>query len=435
MTSRHGANRGPPVSFNPMSSSFRSEFVRTLHERGFIHQCTHLDALDQRAAEGRIVGYIGFDLTADSLHVGSLFPLMLLRILQQTGHQPIVVLGGGTTKVGDPSGKDESRQLMTDERIAANKAKLQTIFDQFLTFGPDEALVVDNSEWLDELKYLDMLRSVGTHFTINRMMTFDSVKTRLEREQPLTFLEFNYMILQAYDFVELNKRYGCTLQMGASDQWGNIVNGVELHRRMVGREDEDDSLIGLTCPLLTDSQGKKMGKSAAGAVWLNPDRLSDFDFWQFWRNVDDADVVRFLRLFSELPSEEIDRLAALEGREINDAKKALATAVTALVRGHEAAETSARTAQETFEQGASSEGLPTIVVDLSEPVRVTDLLVKAGLADSNGAAKRLIQGGGVRVNDAKVADVQAAVSLSDLNDGVMKLSSGKKHHVLVRTSE
>ncbi|MBX3096023.1 MAG: tyrosine--tRNA ligase [Fimbriimonadaceae bacterium] len=416
-------------------AGFRSELMRTLDERGFIHQCTDPDGLDALALKGPITGYIGFDLTADSLHVGSLYPLMLLRILQQTGHRPIVLLGGGTTKVGDPSGKDASRQLLTPEQINANKEGLGSVFARFVSFGDGGAMMVDNSEWLDSLNYLQMLREVGRHFTINRMLTFDSVKARLEREQPLTFLEFNYMILQAYDFVELASRYGCRLQMGASDQWGNIINGVELHRRIQGDEDDKAALFGLTCPLLTDAQGNKMGKSAAGAIWLNADKLSHYDFWQYWRNVDDADVARFLRLFTELPAEEREKLSALSGSEVNEAKKVLATEITALVRGRDAAEEAARTAQETFELGTSSAGLPTVTVsqaDWDAGIRIVDLLVRCGLADSNGAAKRHLAGGAVRVNDERVDDSGSIYGASQSVEGAIKVSLGKKQHVLVK---
>lgn len=416
-------------------AGFRSELMRTLDERGFIHQCTDPEGLDALALKGPITGYIGFDLTADSLHVGSLYPLMMLRILQQTGHRPIVLLGGGTTKIGDPSGKDASRQLMTPEQIEANKRGLASIFARFIDFGEEQAILVDNSEWLDNLNYLQMLREVGRHFTINRMLTFESVKLRLEREQPLTFLEFNYMILQAYDFVELASRYGCRLQMGASDQWGNIVNGVELHRRIHGDEEDRAALFGLTCPLLTDAHGNKMGKSAAGAIWLNPEKLSHYDFWQYWRNVDDADVPRFLRLFTELPADEQRRLASLAGSEINEAKKVLATEITSLVRGREAAQEAAATAQQTFEMGVAAAGLPTITVpadEWSRGVRILELLVLAGLADSNGAAKRHVQSGAVRVNDQKVDNIQALFGAVDAVDGAIKVSLGKKQHVLVK---
>ncbi|PWC58902.1 tyrosyl-tRNA synthetase [Azospirillum sp. TSH7] len=410
-----------------------SEFLRTLQERGFIHQCTDLATLDERAAKGPIVAYIGFDCTADSLHVGSLLPIMMLRWLQKTGHKPIVLMGGGTTKIGDPSGKDEARQLLTDEVIGNNMAGIKRIFGRYLTFGdgPTDAVMANNADWLDELKYIPLLRDIGRHFTINRMMTFESVKLRLEREQPLTFLEFNYMILQAYDFVELKRRYGCTLQMGGSDQWGNIVNGVELGRRTDGAE-----LFGLTTPLLTTSSGAKMGKTAAGAVWLTADKLSSYDFWQYWRNTEDADVGRFLRLYTELPLDEVARLESLQGAEINEAKKILANEVTKLAHGEEAALEAAETARRAFEEGAAAEGLPSIEVsraDLEAGLPVVDLLVSAGLAASKGEARRLIKGGGAKLNDGPIADEAAKATAADLNaDGVVKLSAGKKRHALVK---
>ena len=416
--------------------AFRSEFLQRLESRGFLHQCTDLEGLDALLCREVVTGYIGFDLTADSLHVGSLYPLMLLKHLQESGHRPIVLFGGGTTKVGDPSGKDESRPVLTEERIAANKAGLKRVFSKFVRFeGENAAIEVDNGEWLEALNYISFLREVGRHFSVNRMLTFDSVKQRLEREQPLSFIEFNYMILQGYDFVELEKRYGCRLQMGASDQWGNIVNGVELYRRMRGEEGVEGGLFGLTCPLLVDGQGKKMGKSANGAVWLDEEKVSAYDFWQFWRNTEDGDVTRFLRLFTELPLEEVDRLGALGGAEVNEAKKVLATEVTALVHGRAAAEEAARIAKETFELGGSAAGLPTVLVseaELGAGIRVAELMVRAGFADSNGAAKRLIKGGGVRVNDAKVEDEAATLDAEALAGGEAKLSVGKKNHALVR---
>lgn len=413
-----------------------SDFLRTLNARGFIHQCTDLGGLDARAAAGPITAYIGFDCTADSLHVGSLLPIMMLRWLQKTGHRPIVLMGGGTTKIGDPSGKDEARQMLTDEKIAANKAGIQRIFARYLTFGdgPTDAVMVDNADWLDRLGYIEVLRSVGPHFTINRMLGFDSVKLRLEREQPLTFLEFNYMILQAYDFAELFRREKCLLQMGGSDQWGNIVNGVELGRRVNGAE-----LYGLTTPLLTTSSGAKMGKTAAGAVWMTADKMSAYDFWQYWRNAEDADVGRFLKLYTELPLDEIARLEALQGADINEAKKILANEVTTLAHGAEAAAAAAQTAQQAFEQGAAADGLPTVTISPAEAaagVAVVDLLVSAGLTASKGEARRLIKQGGVRLNDAKVADESAAVTAADLvNDGAARLTAGKKHHALVKSGE
>ncbi|WP_377808734.1 tyrosine--tRNA ligase [Azospirillum sp. A29] len=410
-----------------------SEFLRTLQDRGFIHQCTDFATLDERATKGPIVAYIGFDCTADSLHVGSLLPIMMLRWLQKTGHKPIVLMGGGTTKIGDPSGKDEARQLLTDEVIANNMAGIKRIFGRYLTFGdgPTDAVMANNADWLDELKYIPLLRDIGRHFTINRMMSFESVKLRLDREQPLTFLEFNYMILQAYDFVELKRRYGCTLQMGGSDQWGNIINGVELGRRTDGAD-----LFGLTTPLLTTSSGAKMGKTAAGAVWLTADKLSSYDFWQYWRNTEDADVGRFLRLYTELPLDEVARLESLQGAEINEAKKILANEVTKLAHGEEAALEAAETARRAFEEGAAAEGLPSIEVaraDLEAGLPVVDLLVAAGLAASKGEARRLIKGGGAKLNDGPIADEMAKATAADLNaDGVVKLSAGKKRHALVK---
>jgi tyrosyl-tRNA synthetase len=407
-------------------SELRSEFLRTLTARGYIHQCTDLQGLDALASQGIVTAYIGFDATADSLHVGSLVPIMILRWLQQTGHKPVVLMGGGTTKIGDPSGKDESRQLLTDEQIAGNMAGIRRIFDQFLSFGdgPTDAVMVNNADWLDKLQYIPFLRDYGRHFTINRMLSFDSVRLRLDREQPLTFLEFNYMILQAYDFAELNRRLGCRLQMGGSDQWGNIVNGVELGRRVNQTE-----LFGLTAPLLTTASGAKMGKTAAGAVWLNADRLSPYDYWQFWRNTEDADVGRFLRLF-------IERLENLPGSEINEAKKILANEATRLCHGDAAAREAEETARRTFEQGALAEGLPTLEVErdqLAGGVGVVDLLTQAGLAASKGEARRLIRGGGARINDTAVSDEAMSVNLDSLNpDGVLKLSAGKKRHALVK---
>ncbi len=416
-----------------MTTTPSSDFLRTLQERGFIHQCTDLAALDERAQKGPIVAYIGFDCTADSLHVGSLLPIMMLRWLQKTGHKPIVLMGGGTTRIGDPSGRDEARQLLTDEVIASNMAGIKRIFGRYLTFGdgPTDAVMVNNADWLDGLKYIEMLRDVGRHFSINRMLSFDSVKLRLDREQSLTLLEFNYMILQAYDFVELNRRLGCALQMGGSDQWGNIINGVELGRRADGAE-----LFGLTTPLLTTSSGAKMGKTAAGAVWLTGDKLSSYDFWQYWRNTEDADVGRFLRLYTELPLDEVARLESLPGAEINEAKKILANAVTALAHGEDAARDAAETARRAFEEGAAAEGLPTIEIarnDLDAGIAVVDLLVSAGLAASKGEARRLIKGNGIKLNDATVSDEAAKASAADLNaDNAVKLSAGKKRHVLVK---
>ena len=415
---------------------FKSDFMNVLHDRGYVHQCTDAAALDDRAANGIVTAYIGFDCTADSLHVGSLLQIMLLRWLQKTGHKPIVLMGGGTTRVGDPSGKDSARQLLSEAQIAANMAGIRSVFEKFLTFGdgPADAVMANNADWLGGLAYVDFLREYGRHFTINRMLTFDSVKLRLDREQPLTFLEFNYMILQAYDFVELARRYDCTLQLGGSDQWGNIVNGVELGRRVEQRE-----LFGLTSPLITTASGAKMGKTAQGAIWLNADRLGAYDYWQFWRNTEDGDVGRFLRLFSELPLDEIARLEVLEGAEINEAKKVLATAATAMLHGKDAAEAAANTARQTFEQGKLGDDLPVVEVsasDVETGIPAFDLFRRAGLAASGGEARRLIRGGGARVNDEPVKDENAAIGAGDVNtDGAIKLSAGKKRHVLVRPAE
>ena len=409
----------------------RSDFLNALTTRGFIHQCTDMEGLDALAAAGPIRAYIGFDCTADSLHVGSLVQIMMLRWLQKTGHKPIVLMGGGTTKIGDPSGRDESRQLLTHEAIQANKAGIFKVFEKFLSFGENEAITVDNDEWLSELKYIPLLRDVGRHFSVNRMLTMDSVKNRLEREQPLTFLEFNYMILQSYDFVELSKRYGCVLQMGGSDQWGNIVSGTDLGRRL-----EQPQLYGLTTPLITLADGGKMGKTANGAVWLNEDRLPVYDYWQFWRNTLDADVGRFLKLFTEMPLDEIAKLEALEGAELNEAKKILATEATALLHGRAKAEEAAETARKAFEEGAQAEGLPTIEVpsaDLKAGIAAFDLLRQAGLAASNGEARRLVRGGGARLNDVALKDENQAIGTGDLTDaGTLKLSAGRKRHVLVK---
>ena len=413
-------------------------------ERGFVHQVTDLEGLDRFAAGDRVVAYVGFDCTADSLHVGHLVSIMLLRWLQRTGHRPIALIGGGTTKVGDPSGKDESRQLLDEATIARNIRGIRRSLESFLEFGerPDQALVVNNAEWLDELRYIEFLRGYGRHFTVNRMLTFESVKQRLEREQPLTFLEFNYMIMQAYDFLELARRYDCQLQMGGSDQWGNIVNGVELGRRVDGRE-----LFGLTTPLITTASGAKMGKTAQGAVWLNEDRLSSFDYWQYWRNVDDADVGRFLRLFTELPLAEIERLEALAGAELNDAKKILADEATRLCRGEAAAREARQVAQKIFEQGKPSQDpgglgegyregpLHTVDIDRGEfgaGLSVVDLFQRSGLAASKSEARRLIRGGGARLNDARVEDEGLVVGPDRLVDRALKLSAGRKRHALVR---
>jgi tyrosyl-tRNA synthetase len=415
-----------------MTTAHASDFLATLEARGYIHQLTDAAGLDALAAQGA-TGYIGFDLTASSLHVGSLVQIMMLRRLQQAGGKPIVLLGGGTTRVGDPSGRDESRKLLSEEAIAANRDSIRKVFDRFLTFGdgPGDAVMVDNADWLLSLNYIEFLRDVGRHFSVNRMLTMDSVRLRLDREQPLSFIEFNYMILQAYDFVELNRRYGCRLQMGGSDQWGNIVNGVELARRMDGAE-----VFGLTTPLLTTASGAKMGKTAAGAVWLDADLLSPFDYWQYWRNCEDGDVARFLKLFTDLPLDEIDRLSALQGAEINEAKKALATAATALLHGKEAAAKAAEAATKTFEQGAISADLPSAVIAPDEPggaIRVAAALEQAGLAASRGEARRHIKGGAVKVDDAPVTDEHADLDAARLASGEpIKLSLGKKRHVLVR---
>ncbi|MEZ5906926.1 MAG: tyrosine--tRNA ligase [Geminicoccaceae bacterium] len=409
-------------------SRYRSDLLRTLEERGYIHQCTDAEALDELALTGRVVAYVGYDCTADSLHIGHLVSIMMLRVLQRAGHTPIALVGGGTTKVGDPSFRDESRPLLDDAAIEANKAGIKRSLGAYLDFG-GSAIMVDNAEWLDELRYIPFLRDFGTHFTINRMLTFDSVKLRLEREQPLTLLEFNYMVMQAYDFLELGRRHGCQLQMGGSDQWGNIVNGVELGRRIDGRP-----LFGLTTPLITTASGAKMGKTAAGAVWLNEDRLVPFDYWQYWRNTEDADVGRFLRLFTELPLDEIARLERLAGAEINEAKKILAFEATALRHGAEAAAAAAAAARAQFEEGGPATGLPSVTVDaarLAAGMAIIELFQLAGLATSNAEARRLVRGGGARLNDERVDDELLVVDGSALTDGRLKLSAGRKRHVLV----
>ena len=404
-----------------------------MEARGQLHQTTDETGLDALLRKERVAAYIGFDCTAPSLHVGSLVQIMTLRRLQQTGHKPIVLMGGGTTKVGDPSGKDEMRQLLTPVGIEANKKKIFHIFQRFLKFGegPNDAVMADNAEWLDRLEYIPFLRDIGRYFSVNRMLTMDSVKLRLDRDAPLSFLEFNYMILQAYDFVELYKRYGCRLQAGGSDQWGNIVSGIDLGRRVA-----DAELFGITSPLITTSSGAKMGKTAAGAVWLNADQCSPYEYWQFWRNTEDGDVGRFLRLFTELPEQEISRLETLQGAERNEAKKILATEATALCHGREAAEGAAETARRTFEEGATPSGLPSFGIErarLAAGVPVATLAHLAGLTSSASEARRFIQGGGLRVNDQPVGDVRATASLDDLNtEGVIKLSVGKKQHILVK---
>lgn len=408
-----------------------SDLLRILTERGFVQDCT--PALDKAAADGKIVAYIGFDATADSLHVGNLIGIMVLRRLQQAGHKPIVLMGGGTTKVGDPSGKDDARQLLSVEQINSNVASIRQCFESFLTFGdgPTDALMVNNADWLDGLGYIDFLRDVGRHFSVNRMLTFESIKARLDREQPLSFLEFNYMVLQAYDFVELARRYGCNAQMGGSDQWGNIVSGIDLGRRLA-----DVELHGLVAPLLTTASGAKMGKTAQGAVWLKGERLSPYDYWQYWRNTEDADVGRFLALFTDLPMDEVRRLGALEGAALNDAKKVLANEATALCHGQGAAATAAETARKTFEEGSTAADLPQTDVPATEldgGIALYALMVRVGLAASNSEARRLIKGGGARVNDAAVADEQATVGRDAVDgNGVIKLSAGKKRHALVR---
>jgi len=414
-------------------SQYKSDFISKLVERQYLHQCTDIEALDAKAASGPVTAYIGFDCTAPSLHVGSLVPIMLLRLFQQTGHKPIVLMGGGTTKVGDPSGKDDQRKLLDDAAIAANMTGIKSVFEKFLTFGdgPTDAVMVNNDDWLKDLNYVSFLRDYGRHFTINRMLSFDSVKLRLDREQPLTFLEFNYMILQAYDFLELANRHSVSLQMGGSDQWGNIINGVELGRRVAEKQ-----LYGLTTPLLTTASGAKMGKTADGAVWLNEDALSAYDYWQYWRNCEDADVGRFLRLFTELPMDEIARLESLEGAEINDAKKILADEATRLCRGDAAAELARSTAETTFEQGGMGEDLPSVDLarsDLDAGIGVLAVFTMAGLSSSNGEARRLIKGGGAKINDQPVKDEKATISSAEINeDGVIKLSAGKKRHALIK---
>ena len=412
---------------------FTSDVMRVLSERGFIHQCTDDAALDALAARGRIAAYIGFDCTADSLHVGSLVQIMMLRWLQKTGHRPIVLLGGGTTKIGDPSGRDEARALLDDDAIAANKAGIRRCFARFLSFGdgPGDALLVDNADWLDSLGYIAFLREVGGHFSVNRMLGLDSVRLRLEREQPLSFLEFNYLILQAYDFLELSRRRDCRLQMGGSDQWGNIVGGVELARRIDGR-----ALFGLTSPLIALASGAKMGKTARGAVWLDAARLSPYDYWQYWRNADDRDVGRFMRLFTELPAGEIARHEALEGAELNESKKLLATEATRLCHGAEAARAAAETARRTFEQGTAGAALPLVEMPrgaMAAGISAVSLFQTAGLCASGGEARRLIRGGGARINGAVIRSETRKVGMDDVGaDGRIKLSAGRKRHALVR---
>jgi tyrosyl-tRNA synthetase len=413
-----------------MSPAFKSDLMNVLAERGYLHQCSDAEGLDTLAAKEKITGYIGFDATAPSLHAGSLIQIMMLHWMQETGHRPIALMGGGTTMIGDPSFKDEARKLLTVEDIDRNLDGIKQVFSKFLDFEGGRALMINNADWLRDLNYIEFLRDVGRHFSVNKMLSFDSVKLRLEREQSLSFLEFNYMILQGYDFVELYRRTGCILQMGGSDQWGNIVNGIDLGHKM-----EQVQLFALTSPLLTTSSGAKMGKTAAGAVWLSPDLLSPYEYWQFWRNTEDADVGRFLKLYTKLPLAEVARLAALSGSEINDAKKVLATEATALLHGRAAADEAAEAARRTFEEGARADALPTITVpsaELAAGLPALGLFVRAGLVASNGEARRQIRGGGLRVNDAPVTDERASLSASDLADGAIKLSLGRKKHVLVK---
>jgi tyrosyl-tRNA synthetase len=422
-------------SFQHIMTNFRSDLLNILTERGFVHQCSDEEGVDTLAAAGKLVAYVGYDCTAPSLHIGHLLSIMMLHWLQRSGAgKPIALMGGGTTRIGDPSGKDETRVMRSIEEIEANKESIKTVFDRFLVFGegPADALMLDNADWLADLNYIAFLRDVGRHFSVNRMLTMDSARLRLEREQELSFIEFNYMLLQAYDFVELARRFGCNLQMGGSDQWGNIVTGVDLGRRMGLKH----QLYGLTCPLLTTASGAKMGKTASGAVWLNEAQLSAYDYWQYWRNTEDADVGRFLKLFTTLPLDEVAKLAALGGAEINEAKKVLATEATALVHGREKAEAAAETARTTFEQGGLAAGLPTVEVsraDLAAGSGVLTRFVEAGLVASTSEARRQIKGGGLRVNDKVVTDEKAKLSEADLtSEGVIKLSLGKKKHVLLK---
>jgi tyrosyl-tRNA synthetase len=415
-------------------AKYKSDFLNTLDERGFIHQCSDFAGLDALAAKHEVIAYVGYDCTAPSLHIGNLISGMMLHWLQATGNKPITLMGGGTTRVGDPSGKDETRAIRSVEEIERNKDSIKGVFSKLLKFGPgkSDAIMIDNAEWLVPLNWIDMLREVGKHFSVNRMLQMDSVRLRLEREQEMSFIEFNYMIAQSYDFVELAKRTGCNAQMGGSDQWGNIVNGVDLGRRMGLKH----QLFALTTPLLTTASGAKMGKTAQGAVWLNEDQFSAYDYWQYWRNTEDADVGRFLKLFTTLPLAEIARLASLEGAEINDAKKVLATEATALIHGREKAEAAAATAQKTFEQGGIATDLPTIELprsDIENELGVLAAFVTSGLVKSNSEARRQVQGGGLRVNDVAITDDKAKLTLKDITpEGVIKLSLGKKRHVLVR---
>jgi tyrosyl-tRNA synthetase len=413
--------------------TYKSDFLRELDARGYIHQISDAEGLDRLASQNQVVAYVGYDCTAPSLHVGHLISIMMLHWLQKTGNKPVALMGGGTTRVGDPSGRDETRKILSYEEIDSNKEKIRTTFDKFLRFGKGktDAVMADNAEWLTKLNYIEMLRDIGRHFSVNRMLTMDSVKLRLEREHELSFIEFNYMILQSYDYVELARRYGCNLQMGGSDQWGNIVNGIDLGRRMGTQQ-----LYALTCPLLTTSSGSKMGKTAAGAVWLNADMLSPYDYWQFWRNTEDGDVERFLKLFTTLPLPEIAKLAALKGSEINEAKKVLANEATALMHGRAAAEKAAETARMTFEEGGLSQSLPTVEIkraEIEKGLGVLAAFVQTGLVVSTSEARRQIKGGGLKVNDVSVADEKMTLSPKSLTpEGVIKLSLGKKKHVLLK---
>ncbi len=413
-------------------ATFKSELINTLSQRGYLHQCTDLDALDAKAASSVITGYVGYDATADSLHIGNLVSIMMLRRMQQTGHRPIALMGGGTTKIGDPSGRDEVRALADDATIVSRIASIQTTFDRFLKFGsgPTDAILSNNAQWLDKLEYIPFLRDVGKHFTINRMLTMDSVKLRLEREQPLTFLEFNYMILQGYDFVELFHRHGCTLQMGGSDQWGNIVQGVDLGRRMANSD-----LFGFTSPLITLSSGAKMGKSVSGAVWLSAHRLSPYDYYQFWRNTEDADVGRFMKLFTDLPLDEIARYEALQGAEINEGKKKLALEATALLHGIDNATAAAETARKTFEEGSAGDDLPTVTkskAEIEAGYTITTANVEIGFAASKNEARRKIQEGSVKINDEKISDENYKLTEQDFRDGAVKISLGKKKFGIIK---
>jgi tyrosyl-tRNA synthetase len=445
-----GVPNQPDPKASTMATTFKSDFLATLSDRGFIHQCSDFDALDSSAAKGKVIGYVGYDCTAPSLHIGNFISMMMLHWLQATGNKPIALMGGGTTRIGDPSGKDESRALRSVEEIDANKAGIKGVFAQVLKFGDGptatcdpphsgaagrikhDAVMIDNADWLVELKWIDMLREVGRHFSVNRMLTMDSVKLRLEREQEMSFIEFNYMVAQSYDFVELAKRTGCNLQMGGSDQWGNIVNGCDLGRRMGLKH----QLFALTTPLLTTASGAKMGKTAQGAVWLNETQMSAYDFWQYWRNCEDADVGKLLGLFTVLPMAEVRRLAALTGNDINEAKKVLATEATALIHGRAKADAAAETARQTFEQGTVAADLPTVGIPhavLAEGISVLQAFVMAELVKSNSEARRQIQAGGLKVNDQQVTDDQRDVTLADVTaDGVIKLSFGKKRHVLLK---